>query len=165
VPGLRAVGTMYNPAEANSVKEISVAREVYERRGIRLEEVTIAGSSELLQAAQVLAGRNIQVIWIPGDNTCIEGYEGAVKGARDAHLPLFTDICSTLSRGGLACLGFSPRDSGVAAGKLAGRILLGASPEDIPLEEVVVEEKIISRSNADQLNIRIPAELSGNVKP
>jgi len=29
----------------------------------------------------------------------------------------------------------------------------------------VVEEKIISRSNADQLNITIPAELSGNVKP
>jgi putative tryptophan/tyrosine transport system substrate-binding protein len=164
VPGLRAVGTMYNPAEANSVKEISVAREVYKHRGIRLEEVTISGSSELLQAAQILAGRDIQVVWIPGDNTCIEGYEGAVKGAHDAHLPLFTDICSTLSRGGLACLGFSPHESGVAAGKLAGRILLGANPKDLPLEEVMVEEKIISRKSADELNVAIPAELSGNVK-
>ena len=165
VPGLRAVGTLYNPAEANSVKEISVAREIYKNRGIRLEEVAIAGSSELLQAVQILAGRNIQVVWVPGDNTCIQGYEGAVKGARDARLPLFTDICSTLSRGGLACLGFSPYDSGVAAGKLAGRILLGANPKDLPLEEVMVEQKFISRSNADQLNITIPAELSGNVRP
>src|SRR5271165_6078865 len=63
VPGLRAVGTMYNPAEANSVKELSVAREVYKTRGIRLEEVSIAGSSEVLQAVQILAGRNIQVVW------------------------------------------------------------------------------------------------------
>jgi putative ABC transport system substrate-binding protein len=165
VPGVSAVGTMYNPAEANSVKEISVAREIYKRRGIRLEEVTIAGSSEVLQAVQILAGRNIQVVWSPGDNTCIEGYEGAVKGARDARLPLFTDICSTLSRGGLACLGFSPHDSGVAAGKLAGRILLGSNPRDLALEEVMVEQKFISRSNADQLNITIPAELSGNVLP
>jgi ABC-type uncharacterized transport system substrate-binding protein len=165
VPGLRAVGTMFNPAEANSVKEISVAREIYKKRGIRLEEVAIAGSSELLQAVQILAGRNIQVVWVPGDNTCIEGYEGAVKGARDAGLPLFTDICSTLSRGGLACLGFSPYDSGVAAGKLAGRILLGANPKDLPLEEVAVEQKFISRTNADQLKITIPAELSGNVRP
>jgi putative ABC transport system substrate-binding protein len=165
VPGLSAVGTMYNPAEANSVKEISIAREVYKSRGIRLEEVAITGSSELLQAVQVLAGRNIQVVWVPGDNTCIEGYEGAVKGARDAHLPLFTDICSTLDRGGLACLGFNPRDSGIAAGKLAGRILLGANPKDLPLEEVMVEQKFISRTNADQLNITIPAELSGNVRP
>jgi len=165
VPGLRAVGTMYNPAEANSTKEISVAREIYKKRGIRLEEVTIAGSSELLQAVQVLAGRDIQVVWVPGDNTCIEGYEGAVKGARDAHLPLFTDICSTLSRGGLACLGFNPHDAGVAAGKLAGRILFGANPKDLPLEEVMVEQKFISRTNADQLNIIIPAELAGNVQP
>src|SRR4029077_18974974 len=29
VPSLRAVGTLYNPAEANSVREMSVAREVY----------------------------------------------------------------------------------------------------------------------------------------
>ena len=165
VPGLRAVGTMYNPAEANSVKEISVAREVYKSRGIRLEEVAVAGSSEVLQAVQVLAGRDIQVVWSPGDNTCIEGYEGAVKGARDARLPLFTDICSTLNRGGLACLGFSPHDSGIASGKLAGRVLLGASPKDLPLEEVMVEQKIISRRDADLLNIAIPAELSGNVRP
>ena len=39
VPSIRAVGVIYNPAEANSVKEISVAREVYQKRGIRLEEV------------------------------------------------------------------------------------------------------------------------------
>jgi putative ABC transport system substrate-binding protein len=165
VSTLRAVGTMYNPAEANSVKEISVAREVYKNRGIRLEEVTISGSSELLQAVQILAGRNIQVVWIPGDNTCIEGYEGAVKGARDAHLPLFTDICSTLDRGGLACLGFSPYDSGMAAGRLAARILRGADPKNLPLEELVVEEKYISRKDAERLDIMIPAELSGNVRP
>jgi len=165
IPGLRAVGTLYNPAEANSAREMSVAREVYKKRGIRLEEVALAGSSELLQAVQILAARDIQALWVPADNTCIEGYEGAVKGSRDAHLPLFTDICATLNRGGLACLGFSPRDSGIAAGKLAGRVLLGEKPKDIPLEEVMVEEKIISRSNAEQLKIAIPAELAGNVRP
>lgn len=165
VPGLRAVGTLYNPAEANSVREMSVAREVYKKRSIRLEEVALAGSSELLQAVQILAARDIQLLWVPADNTCIEGYEGAVKGARDAHLPLFTDICATLKRGGLACLGFSPRDAGIAAGKLAGRVLLGEKPKDLPLEEVMVEEKIISRSNAEKLKIAIPADLAGSIQP
>jgi putative ABC transport system substrate-binding protein len=165
IPGLSAVGTLYNPAEANSVREISVAREVYKRRGIRLEEVALSGSSELLQAVQILAARDIQVLWVPADNTCIEGYEGAVKGARDARLPLFTDICATLRRGGLACLGFSPRDSGIAAGKLAGRVLRGEKPKDIPLEEVMVEEKVISRDRAAQLKIIIPADLADVVRP
>ena len=91
IPGLRAVGTMYNPAEANSVKEMSSPARCFKSHGIRLEEIAIAGSNEVLQAVQILAGRDIQVVWLPGDNTAIEGYEGAVKGAKDARLPLITD--------------------------------------------------------------------------
>jgi len=165
IPELRAVGTMYNPAEANSVKELTVAREVYRERGVRLEEIAIAGSNEVLQAVQILAGRDIQAVWVPADNTAIEGYEGAVKGARDARIPLITDDCSSLDRGGLACLGVGFYQAGMAAGKLAGRVLLGANPQDLPLAEVAVEEMAISRSNAQQLGVTIPHELLQNLRP
>jgi putative ABC transport system substrate-binding protein len=165
VPGLRAVGALYNPAEANSVKELSVAREIFRGRGVRLEEIAIAGSNEVLQAVQILAGRDIQVVWVPGDNTAIEGYEGAVKGAKDARLPLITDECSALSRGGLACLGVGLHSAGLASGKLAGQVLQGANPKDLPLEEVAVEEMAISRGNAAQLGLAIPPEFSQNIRP
>lgn len=165
IPELRAVGTMYNPAEANSVKELTVAREVYRKRGIRLEEIAIAGSNEVLQAVQILAGRDIQAVWVPGDNTAIEGYEGAVKGARDSRIPLIADDCASLDRGGLACLGVGFYPAGKAAGKLAGRILQGANPQDLPLEEVAVEEMAISRSNAAQMGVTIPQEFSQNLRP
>jgi len=165
IPGLRAVGVMYNPAEANSAKEMTVAREVYRQRGVRLEEVALAGSNELLQAVQVLAGRGVQVLWVPADNTCVEGYEGAVKGAGDAKLPLFSDLCSTLPRGGLACLGIGLEAAGEASGKLAARVLLGANPKDLPIEEVAVEQRGISRSTAARLNIAIPPEYSKDAVP
>jgi len=165
VPGLSAVGTMYNPAEANSVKEMTAAREVFRNRGVRLEEIAIAGSNEVLQAVQILAGRDIQAVWLPGDNTAIQGYEGAVKGAKDARLPLITDECSELPRGGLACLGISLKSAATAAGKLAGRVLLGADPKDLPLQEVAVEEMAINRDNAAQLGLAIPPEFSQKVRP
>jgi len=165
VPGLQAVGTMYNPAEANSVKELTVAREVFRQRGIRLEEVAISGSNEVLQAVQILSGRDIQLLWVPGDNTAIEGYEGAVKGAKDARLPLVTDECSALERGGVACLGPSLSSAGVASGKLAGRILRGENPKDLPLGEVAVEEMAITKAAAQQLGLTIPAEYAEKVRP
>ena len=165
VPGLRAVGTMYNPAEANSVREQAVAREIYRSRGIRLEQIAISGSSEVLQAVQILAGRDIQAVWAPGDNTVIQGYEGAVKGAQDASLPLFTNACVTLSRGGLACLGVGMKYSSLAAGKLAAGVLRGENPKNVPLEEVVVEEIGISRRNADRLGIAVPSEYSQKIRP
>ena len=165
VPGLRAVGTMYNPAEANSVKEQSVAREIYQGRGVRLEQIAIAGSSEVLQAVQILAGRDIQAVWLPGDNTAFQGYEGAVKGARDARLPLFTDFCAALPQGGLACLGVGMQYSSLVAGKLAARVLLGENPNNLPLEEVAVEEMEISKGNAEQLGLTIPAQFTQNLRP
>jgi putative ABC transport system substrate-binding protein len=165
VPGLRAVGTLYNPAEANSVKEISAAREIFKKRGVRLEEIALAGSNEVLQAVQILAARDIQAVWLPGDNTAIQGYEGAVKGAKDARLPLITDECSELPRGGLACLGISLHSAAMASGKLAGRVLLGADPRTLPLEEVAVEELAISREDAARLGLAIPPELAQKVRP
>jgi putative ABC transport system substrate-binding protein len=165
VPNLHAVGTMYNPAEANSAKELTVARELFRKRGIRLEEVAISGSNEVLQAVQILSGRDIQTVWVPGDNTAIEGYEGAVKGAKDARLPLITDECSALSRGGTACLGPSLSNAGFASGKLAGRVLSGTNPKDLPLGEVADEEMAINRAAAQQLGLSIPAEYVQNVRP
>jgi putative ABC transport system substrate-binding protein len=165
IPGLRAVGTMYNPAEANSVKELSVGREIFRERDVRLEEVAIAGSNEVLQAVQILAGRDVQAIWVPGDNTAEEGYEGVVKGARDARLPLISDDCDSLPRGGLACVGVSFQSAGMASGKLAGKILLGANPANIPLEEVAVEQVSISRGEAAKLGIAIPSEYSSKLSP
>src|SRR5262245_9245208 len=59
VPRLQAVGTVYNSAEAKSQKVISVARELFKRQGLRLEEATVVSSGEILQAAQVLTQKNI----------------------------------------------------------------------------------------------------------
>ena len=88
VPGVRRVGTIYNNSEANSRKVIAVARDEFRRHGITLEEVAITSTSEVFQAAQVLAARNIQAFWITGDNTVLQAFEGVVKVADDHRLPL-----------------------------------------------------------------------------
>jgi putative ABC transport system substrate-binding protein len=78
---------------------------------------------------------------------------------------LITDECSELPRGGLACLGISLHSAAMASGKLAGRVLLGADPRTLPLEEVAVEELAISREDAARLGLAIPPELAQKVRP
>ena len=65
----------------------------------------------------------------------------------------------------LACLGISLRQAGTASGKLAGRVIRGTNPKEIPLGEVAVEQVGLSRSNADRLGITIPAEYMNYVQP
>jgi putative ABC transport system substrate-binding protein len=156
VPGIRAVGTVYNSSEANSVKVISVAREVFKARGIALQEVTVATTSEVFQAAQVVSYRNVQALWAAGDNTVLQGFDAVVRASRDAKLPLIINDPEFVARGAVVAVGLGWHEAGRAAGVLAGRVLYGENPRDLPIEEVAIKKVLVNEDAARRLGITIP---------
>jgi len=159
VPGVKSVGTLYNSSEANSRKVVSVAREMFSKRGIKLEEVTVTGSSDVAQAAQVLTSRNIQAIWITGDNTALQAFDAIVKVSHDRKLPLINNDPEFVDRGAIASVGLGWYQPGQAAAKLAARVFLGQSPHNLPIEEVAVKQLVLNRKVAAKLGISFPANL------
>jgi putative tryptophan/tyrosine transport system substrate-binding protein len=159
VPGVKTVGTLYNSSEANSRKVVSVARGMFADRGIHLEEVTITGTNEILQAAQVLTHRNIQAMWVTGDNTALQGFDAIAKAARDAKLPLIINDPEFTDRGAVASVGLGWYQAGQAAGKLASRVLRGESPSHIPFEEVAIKKIVLNKDVAKTLGITFPADV------
>jgi ABC-type uncharacterized transport system substrate-binding protein len=159
VPGVKAVGTLYNSSEANSRKVVGVARELFTKRGIKLEEVTVTGTSDVAQAAQVLAGRNIQALWITGDNTALQAFDAIAKVSLDRRIPMINNDPEFLDRGALACVGLGWYAPGQAAAKLAARVLLGQAPRTLPIEEVAEKKLVLNHEVAGKLGIRFPPEL------
>lgn len=159
VPDVKSVGTIYNSSEANSRKVVAVARDLFRKRGINLEEVTVTSTSEILQAAQVVTHRNIQAMWVTGDNTALQGFDAIAKAARDAKLPLIINDPEFTARGALASVGLGWYDAGHAAGKLASRVLQGESPATLPFEEVAVKKVVLNHDVAQQLGITFPPDV------
>lgn len=159
VPGVQSVGTLYNSSEANSRKVISVARDLFAARGIRLEEVTVTNTSEVYEAASVLAAKGVQVLWVTGDNTALQAFDGIVKVAGNRNLPLVINDSEFLERGAVAAVGIGFYHSGKAAGRMAARVLLGERPASIAIENVAVKEIAINRKIADKLGLAIPPSL------
>jgi ABC-type uncharacterized transport system substrate-binding protein len=159
LPGAKSVGTIYNASEANSVKVISVARDLFTGAGLKLEEVTVANASEVLQAGQALVGRAVDAIYIQGDNTVIQGFDAVVKVARDARLPLFVDDVDTAKRGALACVGLGFYRPGYELRKSLSRVLLGESPANIPIENVSEKEVWLDLPQAARLGIKFPDDI------
>jgi putative tryptophan/tyrosine transport system substrate-binding protein len=157
VPGVKSVGTLYNSSEANSRKVVSVARDVFRERGITLEEVPVTNSSEVFPAAQALASRRVEAIWVSGDNTALLAFEGIVRVAGDAGIPLIINDPEFVERGALAAAGIGWYQSGYAAGKLAADVLLGDAPGNMPIEEVAVETLSVNFEAARKLGARFPA--------
>jgi ABC-type uncharacterized transport system substrate-binding protein len=62
-----------------------------------LQEIAITGTNEIWQAAQVLAQRGVQALWVTGDNRALQGFDAIVKAARDAKLPLVINDPSSCS--------------------------------------------------------------------
>ena len=159
VPGVRAVGTLYNSSEANSVKVVSVARGIFEQRAIKLQEIAITGTSEIFQAAQVLTHRGVQALWVTGDNTALQGFDAIVKAARDAKLPLIINDPEFVQRGALVAVGIGWYETGKAASKVLARVLRGEQPRNIPFEEVAVQKLVLNQAVAKALGIKFPPDI------
>ncbi len=160
VPEVDAIGTVYNSAEANSVKVLSVQRELLAPLGIRLEEVTVSATNEILQATQSLAQKDIDLIWIAGDNTLAQGFTAVIKAAREAHLPLITNDPEFVVKGALAGVGISWYETGQATSRVVARVLSGQRTASLPLQQVAVKQVILNDSEATRLGIRFPEALS-----
>ncbi len=159
VPGVKSVGTVYNTSEANSVKVISVAREAFKKRGIRLEEAIATNTSEVFSAAQAACSRKVQAIWVTGDNTALQSFDGIVKATRGAKLPLIINDPEFTARGAVACVGLGWYAPGKAAGELAVRVLQGANPANIPFQEVAIQKIVLNQEAAHTLGIVFPPEI------
>src|SRR5262245_55431173 len=159
VPQLQSVGTLYNNSEANSTKVVSVGRELFQKRGIRLEEITASNTSEVFQAAQVLAGRKIQALWVTGDNTAIQAFEGIAKVAADSRLPLVINDPEFTERGALAAVGIGWNKTCYEAAKRVAQVLLGESPQGLPFENIALKQVVLNYAVARKLGITFPPEL------
>ena len=164
VPGVKAVGTVYSSSEANSVKVISVAREAFKKRGIALQEVTAVNTSEVFQSAQVACHRNVQAMWVTGDNTALQSFDAIVKTTTDARLPLFINDPEFTDRGALACVGLGWYPAGKAGGLLAARLLKGEDPATIPFQEVAEKKIVLNNQVAARLGITFPADVVAQAK-
>jgi putative ABC transport system substrate-binding protein len=160
VPGVTSVGTVYNTSEANSVKVIKVARDIFQKKGIRLEEVTATNTSEVFQSAQVACSRKVQAIWVTGDNTALQSFDGIVKATKNAKLPLIINDPEFTARGAVACVGLGWHPAGKAGGVLAARVLRGENPRDIPFQEVAMQKLVLNPEAAHTLGIVIPPEIA-----
>lgn len=159
VPGVRVVGTVYNSSEANSRKVMGIARELFPKKGVRLEEVTVTASGEVYQAAQAVASRGVQALWISGDNTALGAFEAIVKIALDQKLPLFNEDPEFTERGALAGVGIGAYECGYAGGRLAARVLRGENPRNLPFEQVTKKTIVLNHDTARRLGITFPERL------
>lgn len=156
IPGTKRIGTLYNSSEANSRKVVEIARKYTSENGIELIESTITNTNEVYQSISALCMRNIDVVWITGDNTAFQAFQSIVKVCNENKIPLIINDADFVDDGALAAVGISWKATGYRTAPYLARVLNGESPANIPIENYVEEEIAINKELATKLAIHFP---------
>ena len=162
VPGAKKIGTIYNTSEANSRKVVSVMRQLAQKLSFTLVEVPVVNSSEVFQAAQVIASKGIDALYISGDNTALQAFDAIAGICNKQSIPLVVNDSPFVGKGAVAAVGIGWRSVGYHSGDLIGRLLNGASPANIPIENYANEEVKIDEVRAKSLGMVIPQKYREN---
>ena len=161
LPEIKSVGTIYNAGEANSVVQVEEARRTCKEIGLDLIEVTVSNSSDVLMAAQSLAGR-VGAIYVVTDNTVVSAIDSVIKLCNQEKIALFVADPTTVEKGALASYGIDYFNLGKKTGEVALEVIKGAKPADVPIQKITDPQElqlVVNLKAAELLGIEVSEEI------
>jgi len=129
-PHVKTIGILYNPGEVNAISQIQAFED--EAHTYKILKAPAVKTVDVLESGKKLAPQ-VDLLYIPNDNTVVSAIEAVVQVANQANIPVFTSDPESLERGATAALAHDQYDIGVKTGELIVRILKGENAQDIPV--------------------------------
>lgn len=164
VPAAKKIGIVYTTSEVNSQVQVDKAKEFGAKLGYEIITAPIINSSEVLQAAQTLAGKKIDAFYVITDNTVATSINSLAKVAIDNKIPTIVAEDSQVEGGCLISIGIDYNIHGYQAGEMAVRVLKGANPAETPVEFQKDLMVVINSETQKALGITLPEEYTKGAK-
>lgn len=159
MPQARAIGTLFAPAEANSVNFRDELAHAARRAGLELVAVPSTSSADVPDAALALTGRGIHAICQINDNLNSSAFPSLVAAAQRARVPIFGFETGQARTGAALVLSNDHFDGGRESGLIAAQVIRGASPGQFPYKGITRTRLIINRRTAAAVHLSIPDPL------
>jgi putative ABC transport system substrate-binding protein len=158
VPKLARVAVLYDPAAPSPVREVKEDLPVAART-LRLTvqpwEVRDAESIDRVFAA--LNKERLDGLYVPGGDALMAANEKRIAGlALKSRLPSVCGSREAVDAGGLMYYGADLTDSYRRVAAYVDKILKGAKPGDLPVEQPTKFELVINQKTAKQIGLTIP---------
>ncbi len=156
-PSAKKIGILYCSGEKNAVLNARKAKDYLDKNGYESVESTVTNSSEVQQAAQVLAGK-VDAIFVPTDSTVQSAMAQLVEVANGKKIPVYGSDPVMVKSGALACVSVSNKQLGERSAEMADEILKGKAAADVPAEAMTDYQFVASKKAAQALGISLPTD-------
>ena len=159
VPKISRVGVFWdpdNPYSALATKEVERAARAL---GIRIVAVRLSGPADLDTALATLKGDRVEALVLHGYVATLQNRRPIIRFAAANRLPAVYPVREYVDEGGLLSYGANVADISRRAAHYADRILKGAKPADLPVEQATTIELVVNRKTGAALGLAIPSAL------
>ena len=159
IPGLRRVAFLWDPTMPTTTQDLADVRAAAWALGLELQVVEARGSGDYDGAFAAMAKGRAGALVSTGSPTLIRDRRLVVSLAAKRRLPTIYGLKEDAEAGGLMSYGPGQADFVRLAAGYVDKILKGAKPADLPVEQPTKFELVINLKTAKALGLTIPPSL------
>jgi putative ABC transport system substrate-binding protein len=159
VPGAKVVALLVNPSNAIAEPMIRNAQEAARAKGLQLQILKASTESEIDAAFATLVELHAGALVLPSDTFFNSRLDQLVALAARHAVPAIYDWREYAVAGGLISYGSSRTANARLSGIYVGKILKGAKPADLPVQQPTTFELVLNLNTAKALGLTIPPSI------
>jgi len=158
-PKLSRTAVVFNPDNFSQFPLLKNVQAAARKVNVTILPVELRTPQEIEKAFATMAQANAEALIILPDPISNDHLQQIAKLAVRNHLPSVNSMREFVAAGGLMSYGQNYRDNFRGAATYVDKILKGATPGDLPIEQPTKFEMFINRKTAKALRLTIPQSL------
>ena len=159
VPNATSVALLINPNNPESTRQPAELQQAARASGLQLVVLTATSAGDIDGAFTAMVQHRVGGLIVGSDPFYLNRREQIIALAAQHAIPTIYAGREVAGAGGLMSYGNSLADAYRRAGIQTGRILKGAKPSELPVDQATKFEFVINLQTAKTLGIEIPATL------
>ena len=159
LPALTRVGYLFNPDQQQSVRNVEQGERAAKTLGLVVRPFSVRRAEELESVIATMSREGVEALVVDPVSPAIAYQAQVAEQALKHRLPAISEQRAFVEGGELMAFGASIFDVTRRLADYMDRILKGATPADLPIEQPTNFELIINMKTAQELGIAIPESI------
>jgi putative ABC transport system substrate-binding protein len=159
IPAVTRVGLLLNPATSHSAAAETEMTTAARLLGVQIHGLVLRNPQDLDRAFLAIPRERLQAVFVVTDPISFSQRARIADFATKSHLPTMYEWRDYVEAGGLMAYGPSVADLSRRAATYVDKILKGAKPADLPVEQPTKFELVINLKTAKALGLTIPQSI------
>jgi putative ABC transport system substrate-binding protein len=159
VPSARRIAYLSNPTNAGAAPWLRSAADAAQRLGLELVVVDVVARQDFEPAFARIEQSQAEALLVGGEPLTLSNREAVIAFAARRRLPTLYTLGNFVRDGGLMSYSTNFNVDFLRAADYVDKILKGASPAELPVEQPVGFEMLVNLKTARALNLELPPSL------